>query len=147
MRRFAVCAVMAVAVLAACGGGGSKTSTSAGATSSGGSSGNVHLTGNFCGDGKSAVQNGAFANSSGTSSATLQKAVDQLKKISSEAPSEIKGDVNTVVNFLSQSETALSSAGNDPAKMQAALAPLQGQEANVTAASQRIDAYITAHCK
>jgi len=110
--------------------------------------GSVNFTGSFCGDGKNAISNNAFGATAGaTEQSTLQKNLDLLNKFKAEAPSEIKSDVATVVDFYSKFVQAMASANGDPTKMEAALAPLQSQEAGVQAAGQRIDAYVTAHCK
>ena len=115
VRRFAVLAVMTVVALAACGGGGTnKTSVSLGAASSGtaaasssGSSGGSSSGGQkFCTD--PAANNlaqtvGATASAgSGADTATLQRELSALRQYEADAPSAIKGDVTTLVNFYAK---------------------------------------------
>src|SRR5579871_1160215 len=104
MRRFLALAVLAATILVACGGGGSKSSTTtAAAAAAAKAPGKVNFTGSFCGDGKTAVSNNAFAAAAGaTEQSTLQKNLDLLKKFEAEAPSEIRGDVTTVLDFYSK---------------------------------------------
>jgi len=146
MRRVVgVVAVLACTLgLVAC----SSSKSSSAVKSSGAKSSSVNFTGNFCGDGKAAAAAdiaGASANPNSTDA--LQRNLDLLKKFKDEAPSEIKSDVATLVDYYGKFVTAMSSAGNDPQKIATALAPLQGQEAQLQAAAQKVNDYITAHCK
>ena len=167
MRRLGGLLAVVVVGLVACGSSGSKTSTTAstaaaasgsastGAASnyappSGGSSsggGSVHLTGNFCGDGKAASQDQAFTPQPGANmEATMQHDLTQLQKLASEAPSEIKPDVNTILNAYAQLVHGLETANDNPQAMEQAFAPLQAEAPQIKAASQRIEAYVQAHC-
>jgi ABC-type glycerol-3-phosphate transport system substrate-binding protein len=148
MRRVVgVMAVLACTLgLVACSSSSSKSSSAA--TSSGAKASSVNFTGNFCADGKAAsAADIAGASANPSSSDALQRNLDLLKKFKDEAPSEIKSDVATLVDVYGKFVTAMSSAGTDPQKMAAALAPLQGQEAQLQAAAQRVNNYITSHCK
>jgi ABC-type glycerol-3-phosphate transport system substrate-binding protein len=143
VRRMFLIVAMAAVTLAACSSSGSKSSSSTTAAPAAG--GTIKLSGSFCADSTSAQQNNLSLGSA-TDPASLKKDVDLLKKFASEAPSAIKGDVNTLVNAYTQIATALGSANNDPAKMAAALAPLQGEQAQLQTASQHITAYVASHC-
>ncbi|HZQ86087.1 MAG TPA: hypothetical protein VFA83_14670 [Acidimicrobiales bacterium] len=126
----------------------SSSKSSSAVKSSGAKASSVNFTGNFCADGKAASSAdiaGASANPSSTDA--LQRNLDLLKKFKDEAPSEIKADVGTLVDYYGKFVTAMSSAGSDPQKIAAALAPLQGQQAQLQAAAQHVDAYVTSHCK
>ena len=144
MRRLVALAAVVTVALVGCG-GGTKSSTSSTAAKAASS---VNLTGNFCGDGKAAANaNIAAAASNPSAQNAMQQTLDLLKKFASEAPSEIKSDVNTLVDVYGKFVTAMSSAGSDPQKIATALAPLQGQEAQLQAAAQHVDSYIASHCK
>jgi len=164
MRRSIGVLVVAAVVLVGCSSskkasvaaGGSSTASSAGSAGSSssassskaasGGSGNITFTGSFCADGRSAAANSAPA--AGLDMAqSVQKSLTELKKFEAEAPAEIKPDVTTIVKAFEQLSSGLTTAGTDPTKLQAALAPLEGQQATLQAAAQRITTYVTTHCK
>jgi hypothetical protein len=141
MRRLVALVAVVTVALVGCGGGGSKSSTTAKASS-------VNLTGNFCTDGRSAANADiASAASNPSASDVLQKNLALLKKFESEAPSEIKSDVKTLVDAYGKFAAAMSSAGSDPQKIATALAPLQGEQAQLQAAAQHVNSYVASHCK
>jgi hypothetical protein len=64
--------------------------------------------------------------------------LDQLKKIDSETPAEIKSAMDTMVQLLTQ----INDAGTDSAKQ----AALTAGGAQLQTAAASIGSYITAHC-
>ncbi len=115
--------------------GGSSGAGSSSTTTSGGGGGlGVKATGSFCAD----VRNGAVSTALLDAANPTNSSVDELKKINSEAPSEIKSDVSTMLQVLTQ----IRDAGTDSAK-QAALASAGPQ---LSAAGAHIGTYISAHC-
>jgi len=135
MRKIAIGVLAGMFMLAACGSsGGSKTSTGA-----------PKLSGSFCDKAKQA-ENDVNNNSDVTNQATAQKDLDQLKQIASSAPSEIKSDLNTLVDFFQKYTDAVKKANGNEQALAASMAGLQGDEAGLKTASQNIENYLVQHC-
>jgi hypothetical protein len=151
MRRCIVLATLALATLAACGGGGgSKTSVTLGAATGGTSATARSGSGKFCTDAATnnlaqQLQTNAAANPA-TSSAALQKEVDLLKQYESEAPSAIRGDVTTLVNFYVKWAQAYTKDQGNVTKLASDLQGLQGDQASLQTAVQHVEAYYAANC-
>ena len=162
MRRAAtvLTAAVAMAALAGCGGGGgsSKSSAAAGgsasntlattgpaASSSGGGGGGRK----FCTDAVNnnlASQLAANAASPASGTDALQKNLQILKSYVSEAPSEIRADLTTLINFYEKYTQILINDKSDPSKLATDMPPIEAQAAGLATASQHLGAYYTAHC-
>ncbi len=166
MRRVAAGLVVAVmtVVLVACGGGGSKTKTTvaAGTAGSSGGSGSSATTSGSSGNSGSSSPNYTWCNNGATNnliqqmqasaasaaggSDVLQKNLNLLKTYANNAPSAIKGDVNTLVTFYAKFVTILTNDKSDPAKLGTDMQGIQADEASLKAASDHIGAWAAANC-
>jgi len=137
--------------LAACGSSGSKSSAQA-AGSAASTASTVKATGggDFC---KSAATQfnkaQAMISQNATDPAHLRDAVRQGRQASSslqsEAPAQIKGDLNLLVQTANKVYDALAKANYDFTKLSPS--DLQGiGDPNVTAANQRVSAYVKKSC-
>jgi hypothetical protein len=161
MGRLIGCAAVAVVVvcgLAACSSSKSKTNVSTATTTasaaasqaSGSSSGGSSSGGKFCTDAATnnlaqELQANAAANpANGT--AVAQKDLADLKRYESEAPSAIKGDITTLVNFYDKYVNALTNDQGNLTKLASDMQGLQSDQAGLTAAVQHVEAYYTANC-
>ncbi len=140
--------------LAACGSSGSKSSAQAAgsAASTASTASTVKATGggDFC---KSAATQfnkaQAMISQNATDPAHLKDAVRQGRQASSslqsEAPAQIKGDLNLLVQTANKVYDALAKANYDFTKLSPS--DLQGiDDPNVTAANQRVSAYVKKSC-
>jgi hypothetical protein len=119
----------------------STAATSSGASSSGGST-------KFCGDAATnnlATQLGKVA-TGGNTAAELQAELNALHQYEHDAPSAIKADVTTVVNFYAKYVQIFENDQGNPTKLGADLQAVQPEEPNIQPAIQRITAYYAANC-
>ena len=122
-----------------------------GSTSSGSMSGGS----GFCGDAKGKLA-GLQAQLAQIATSGSQK--DQLKKelqtwqsytqsAEASAPSEIKGDIAVIADFVKHVSDAYAQAGYDPMKALAVVGPyIQQNDAKLQAASHHIQAWAQANC-
>jgi hypothetical protein len=152
--------------LAAC--GGSSSSSSSGSASSGGStpvismggggstsSGSISGGSGFCGDAKGKLA-GLQAQLAQIATSGSQK--DQLKKelqtwqsytqsAEADAPSEIKGDIAVIADFIKHVSDGYAQAGYDPMKAIAVVGPyIQQNGPKLQTASDHIQAWAQANC-
>ena len=151
--------------LAAC--GGSSSSSGSGSASSGGStpvisagggstsSGSISGGSGFCGDAKGKLA-GLQAQLAQIATSGSQK--DQLKKelqtwqsytqsAEADAPSEIKGDIAVIADFIKHVSDGYAQAGYDPMKAIAVVGPyIQQNDAKLQTASNNIQAWAQANC-
>jgi len=158
MRRLlGLMAVMTVGLVACSSSGGSKTSVSV-APATGGSQTTMKVASAPSGGGGSAfctdaatnnlaqeMSNNAAANPSG-GLAVVQKDLADMKRYEQEAPSAIKGDVTTLVNFYSKFVQVLSSDQGNITKLASDMQGIQGQQAALSTAVQHVEAYYAANC-
>ncbi|HVM67609.1 MAG TPA: hypothetical protein VMU14_22235 [Acidimicrobiales bacterium] len=150
-RKWTIVGVLAAAVLtvAACSSSSKSSSSAAAGTPATAKTVSGH-GGVFCTDAATnnlvqELQSNATANPAGGTSA-VQKNLDDLKRYESEAPSAIKGDVTTLVNFYNKFEQVLSNDKGDLTKLASDMQGLEGQQAALTTAEQHVKAYYTANC-
>jgi hypothetical protein len=154
MRKLIATLGLAVLLLGACGGGNDNKSTNANAssdTTEAAASGGANFT-DFCGA-KAAF--GAGASATAPDPNAMKNAAANLDKAVQYAPSEIKGDVKIVADAFRPFLQVMASVNydftklmSDPSKQQQIQAlSAKFNEADVKAASDRINAYVTAHCK
>jgi hypothetical protein len=132
------------------------TTAKAAASSSSGSSGSSggvsasQLAG-FCGQATAnqlanLSQSFATAMSSVQDPSTLQTNLNNLKKVVSQAPSAIQGDLNTFVTYYGKFIQILAQDKNDPSKLGTDMQSISGNQQQLSAAGQRIQAYYQSHC-
>ncbi|HET7429570.1 MAG TPA: hypothetical protein VFJ66_08945 [Gaiellales bacterium] len=148
--------------LAACGGSSSSGSASSGEStpviSAGGgsaSSGSISGGSGFCGDakGKLAGLQAQLAQiaTSGTQKDQLKKELQTWKSYTqsaeADAPSEIKGDIAVIADFINHVSDGYAQAGYDPMKAIAVVGPyIQQNDAKLQTASNHIQAWAQANC-
>jgi hypothetical protein len=76
----------------------------------------------------------------------MQQEVDKMKAIASDAPSEIKGDLNTLIGVLQQYADAVKNAHGNTQALMAALPSLEGNTQKLQAAAQHLEQYAVQHC-
>jgi hypothetical protein len=154
-----VAAVMMVG--AACGsssssgtsGGGNSTpafSPTTPATSSGGAVGG----GDFCAKGKADATElqtklAGIAGAAGTTEGLKQEMQTLLQlysKALSEAPAEIKPDLQTMYDFVNTINSTLSAKNYDPTALMAIAPKIQAEEAKLTTAAKNIEAWAKTNC-
>lgn len=167
--RAGVTVIVAAALAAAAAGcGSSSSSSSSGSSSSGGSSspavsvgggstssGSISGGSGFCGDAKGKLQ-GLQVQLAQIATSGSQK--DQLKKelqtwqsyaqsAEADAPSEIKGDIAVIADFIKHVSDGYAQAGYDPMKAIAVVGPyIQQNQAKLQAASNHVQAWAQANC-
>ncbi len=165
MRPLAAIAVLAALSLGAAACGSSSSSSSSGAStgggssipqaSSGGSSESLAGGGAFCGDAKGKLESlqASIAQivTSGSQKEQLKKEVQAwvtfANAAKASAPSQIKGDVTVVADFLQHLSDAYAQAGYDPLKAAAVFGPyLQQNQAKLQAASNHIQTWAQTNC-
>ena len=131
----------------------SSPTTAKAASSSSGSSGGVSASqlAGFCGQATATQlanlsQSFATAMSSVQDPSTLQTNLNNLKKVVSQAPSAIQGDLNTFVTYYGKFIQILAQDKNDPSKLGTDVQSISGNEQQLSAAGQRIQAYYQSHC-
>jgi hypothetical protein len=145
-RRTAGIIAAAVLALAACSSSSSKSSSSAPAAQAASTGHGA----SFCTDAATnnlaqQLQGNATANPAG-GTAVVQKDLADLKRYESEAPSAIKGDVTTLVNFYNRFEQVLTNDKSNLTKLSADMQGLEGQQAGLSTAIRHVEAYYTANC-
>jgi hypothetical protein len=145
-----VSAVLATAVVVVGCSSSSKSSSSVAASGSSGGASAAALTG-FCGQATAnnlanLSQSFATAMTSVQDPSTLQTNLNNLKKVVSQAPSAIQGDLNTYVTYYGKFIQILAQDKNDPAKLGTDMQSISGNEQQLSAAGQRIQAYYQSHC-
>jgi hypothetical protein len=165
MRPLAAIAVLAALSLGAAACGSSSSSSSSGAStgagsslpqvSSGGSSQSLAGGSGFCSDAKGKLRS---LQSSIAQMATSGSQKEQLKNemqawttfanaAKASAPSQIKGDVTVIADFLQHLSNAYAQAGYDPIKAAAVIGPyLQQNQAKLQAASNHIQTWAQTNC-
>jgi hypothetical protein len=136
----------AVLALAACSSSTKPSSGAASGTPAAATSGH----GTFCSDAATnnlaqELQGNAAANPAG-GTAVVQKDLTDLKRYESEAPSAIKGDVTTLVNFYSRFEKVVTDDQGNLTKLASDMQGLEGQQPAIATAEQHVKAYYTANC-
>ena len=150
-RRFLlVSAVLATAVVVVGCSSSSKSSSSVAASGSSGGASAAALTG-FCGQATAnnlanLSQSFATAMTSVQDPSTLQTNLNNLKKVVSQAPSAIQGDLNTFVTYYGKFIQILAQDKNDPSKLGTDVQSISGNQQQLSAAGQRIQAYYQSHC-
>lgn len=131
----------------------SSPTTAKAASSSSGSSGGVSASqlAGFCGQATAnqlakLSQSFATAMSSVQDPSTLQTNLNNLKKVVSQAPSAIQGDLNTFVTYYGKFIQILAQDKNDPSKLGTDMQSISGNQQQLSAAGQRIQAYYQSHC-
>ena len=131
----------------------SSPTTAKAASSSSGSSGGVSASqlAGFCGQATAnqlakLSQSFATAMSSVQDPSTLQTNLNNLKKVVSQAPSAIQGDLNTFVTYYGKFIQILAQDKNDPSKLGTDVQSISGNQQQLSAAGQRIQAYYQSHC-
>jgi len=131
----------------------SSPTTAKAASSSSGSSGGVSASqlAGFCGQATATQlanlsQSFATAMSSVQDPSTLQTNLNNLKKVVSQAPSAIQGDLNTFVTYYGKFIQILAQDKNDPSKLGTDVQSISGNQQQLSAAGQRIQAYYQSHC-
>ena len=131
----------------------SSPTTAKAASSSSGSSGGVSASqlAGFCGQATATQlanlsQSFATAMSSVQDPSTLQTNLNNLKKVVSQAPSAIQGDLNTFVTYYGKFIQILAQDRNDPSKLGTDMQSISGNQQQLSAAGQRIQAYYQSHC-
>jgi len=81
-----------------------------------------------------------------TNTDTMQKDLDILKGYESDAPSAIKGDVTTLVNFYAKFVGIYTADKSNPQKLITDMQGIQADQASLQAASQHIQAWAAANC-
>jgi len=155
MRRTCLAGlVAAVAVLGACGSSGGTKSSNASSpsgaapttASSSGSSGGGNSA-SFCNEGRSAAH---AATSSAANPLTdtnaLQQQLNRLKQTAADAPAAIRSDVNTLLDYYTKFVQAAQNAHGNPQAFVSAIQGLQANQASITAAAQRVTAWVTKYC-
>jgi hypothetical protein len=147
MRRFVVLAALAVAVMALVACSSSKTSgnTTAHAASASSGGGNKFCTDAATNNLTQQLQANAASNAN-QGAAGLQKDLNDLKQYESEAPSAIKSDVTTLVNYYAKFVQILTNDQGNPSKLASDFQAQSGNEASLNTAVQHIEAYYTANC-
>jgi ABC-type glycerol-3-phosphate transport system substrate-binding protein len=144
MRRMLMITAVVAIALVGCGGGGSSKSSSAAPAAAASSSGGGGANG-FCGQALATNISSALAANPGDPAA-LQKALDALKKLESKAPSAIRADFTTIVDFYAKYVQVLSNDKSNPQKLAADLAPIQANAAALSRASQHLGSYLAGNC-
>ena len=131
----------------------SSPTTAKAASSSSGSSGGVSASqlAGFCGQATATQlanlsQSFATAMSSVQDPSTLQTNLNNLKKVVSQAPSAIQGDLNTFVTYYGKFIQILAQDKNDPSKLGTDVQSISGNQQQLSAAGQRSQAYYPSHC-
>ncbi len=157
MRRLLVLLAVVLMAVAACGSSSKKSANATLAPATGGSNGSATSaaasgasagTPRYCADpaANTLAQKVSQIGAGNTGTAALQQELNALKQFEADAPSAIKGDVSTVVNFYEKYVQIFINDQGNTSKLASDLQGVQPQEAGLTTAIKHITDYYAANC-